>query len=125
MKIALQGTTLLIKDADNVQFTVIKSWGKMRWDKKTQTLSGTADIELLERLSSIVRLPPAPAQRLAELHSIQDAVDRERVKEKASPFYNYPVKMPLYDHQSRVANMALLTFGWVPPEAAGTGVEGV
>ena len=29
MKMALQGTTLRIKDADNVQFTVIKSWNKM------------------------------------------------------------------------------------------------
>ena len=32
MKIALQGNTLLIKEADNAQFAVIKSWNKMRWD---------------------------------------------------------------------------------------------
>ena len=31
MKMVLQGNTLRIKDADNVQFTVIKSWNKMRW----------------------------------------------------------------------------------------------
>lgn len=63
MKIALQGTTLLIKEVDNVQFAVIKSWNKMRWDRKTQLLTGTADMELLDKLSSIVQLPPAIAQR--------------------------------------------------------------
>ena len=57
MKIALQGTTLLIKEADNVQFAVIKSWNKMRWDRKTQLLTGTADMELLDKLASIVQLP--------------------------------------------------------------------
>ena len=29
MKMAVDGGTLIIKDADNVQFTVIKSWNKM------------------------------------------------------------------------------------------------
>ena len=58
MKMALIENTLLIKEADTVQFAVIKSWGKMKWSKTTQTLSGTADIELLDKLSSIVKLPP-------------------------------------------------------------------
>lgn len=116
MKMALQGGTLLIKDADNVQFTVIKSWNKMKWDKKSQTLQGTADIELLDKLASIVRLPPAIEYRREKLHAVQDAVDRERVNQEPKPFYDYPVKLPLYAHQTRGANMALLTFGWVPPE---------
>ena len=53
----------MIKDADNVQFTVIKSWNKMKWDRKAQLLRGTADIELLDKLASIVRLPPAIEDR--------------------------------------------------------------
>ena len=118
MKMALQGNTLLIKDADNVQFTVIKSWNKMKWDKKTQTLRGTADLELLDRLSSIVRLPPAIEDRRSRLQAVQTAVDRERINQAPKPFYQYPVKMPLYAHQTRGANMALLTFGWVQPEVA-------
>lgn len=118
MKMALQGNTLLIKDADNVQFTVIKSWNKMKWDKKTQTLKGTADIELLDKLTSIVRLPPSIEVHRQRLHAVQNAVDQERVNPEPKPFYNYPVKMPLYAHQTRGANMALLTFGWVQPEAA-------
>ena len=35
---ALIENTLLIKEADTVQFAVIKSWGKMKWSKTTQTL---------------------------------------------------------------------------------------
>lgn len=84
MKMALQGTTLLIKDADNVQFNVIQSWNKMKWDKKSQTLRGMADMELLDKLSSIVRLPPAIEQRRQNLHIIQEAVDRERTKANVS-----------------------------------------
>ncbi len=116
MKMALKGTTLFIKDADNVQFTIIKSWNKMKWSKASQTLTGTADLELLDKLASIVRLPPAIEARRMELRAIAAAVDKERMKENPAPFYKYPVKMPLYRHQTRAANMALLTFGWVAPE---------
>ena len=116
MKIALQGTAMLIKDVDNVQFQIIKSWNKMRWDRGTRTLYGTADLELLDKLSSIVKLPPAIEAYRRQLHAVQDAVDRERTDEHPDPFYKYPVKMPLYAHQVRGANMALLTFGWATPE---------
>ena len=85
MKIALQGNTLLIKDADNVQFAVIKSWNKMRWDRKTQLLTGTADMELLDKLASIVQLPPAIAQRRSQLHRVQEAIDSERVNPPEAP----------------------------------------
>ena len=116
MKMALQGTTLRIKDADNVQFTVIKSWNKMRWVKKLQELQGTADLELLDRLAALVRLPPDIERRRQELKAVQDAVDRQRVADHPDPLFKYPVKMPLYAHQTRGANMALITFGWIPPE---------
>lgn len=116
MKMALQGSTLLIKEADNVQFSVIKSWNKMRWDKKTQLLTGTADMELLDKLSSIVRLPPAIEQFRQRLHAVQDAIDRERVNQDPHPMATFPVKMPLYAHQVRGANMCLIAFGWARPE---------
>ena len=115
MKMALQGNALLIIEADNVQFTVIKSWNKMTWDKKSQILRGVADLELLDRLSGLVRLPPAIESRRNRLRTIQDAVDKQRVAQKPVPLYKFPVKMPLYAHQVRGANMALLTFGWVQP----------
>ena len=116
MKMALQGNTLKIIEADNVQFTVIKSWNKMRWNKKLKQLEGIADLELLDKLSSIVRLPPAIEAHRAELHRIQEAVDRERIDPDPKPLYKYPVKLPLYRHQTRGANMALLTFGLIQPQ---------
>lgn len=121
MKMALKGNTLILVEVDNVQFTIIKSWNKLRWDKKSQSLYGTADIELLDKLTSIVRLPSTVEQRWRELHALQDAVDRERVNPEPVPFYKYPVKMPLYAHQVRGANMAMLTFGWVKPGEAVAG----
>lgn len=120
MKMALQGNTLLIKEADNVQFAILKSWNKLRWDKKTQMLSGTADMELLDKLASIVRLPPGIAQHRERLHAVQDAVDRERANQTPVAFIAPPVKMPLYAHQVRAFDMCLLTFGWVPPERGRT-----
>lgn len=118
MKIALKGDALMIREADNVQFTIIKSWNKMRWSRSTQTLTGVADLELLDKLSSIVKLPPAVEARRATLHTIADAVDRERMNTNPVPFAKYPVKLPLYQHQVRAANMCLLTFGWEAPEQA-------
>lgn len=116
MKMALKGSTLLIKEADNVQFTIIKSWNKMKWSKAEQTLSGTADIELLDKLASIVKLPPNIEAQRTELHSIAAAVDQERMNQNPVPFLRYPVKMNLFKHQVRGANMALLVFGFVKPD---------
>ena len=110
---ALKGSTLILIEVDNVQFAIIKSWNKMKWDKKSLSLHGIADIELLDKLASIVRLPPAIEDRRSRLHALQDAVDAERVNQEPIPFFKYPVKLPLYAHQMRGANMALLTFGWV------------
>ena len=114
------GNTLLIADADNVQFAVIKSWKKMIWDKTNRHLKGTADLELLDKLASIVRLPPAVEDRRRCLRAIQEAVDQERMNQEPKPFYSYPVKLPLYTHQVRGANMCLLTFGWIAPEGSVT-----
>ena len=118
MKIALQGNVLKIIEADNVQFTVIKSWGKMKWDKRNQMLIGTADMELLDKLAGIVRLPPAIEAHRAALHRVQDAVDAERMNQDPEPLVKPPIKLSMYKHQTRAFNMALLTFGLIdPPEA--------
>ena len=112
---ALTGSELLIKDTDGSQYQTIRSWGLMRWDKSRKVLTGLASLDLLDRLSKMVRLPPAVERRRAELRAVQDAVDRERMNPAPVPLADYPVKMNLYDHQKRGANMALLTFGWVAP----------
>lgn len=115
MKIALKDGQILIKEADENQFLIIKSWGKMKWSKAQQMLYGPADIELLNKLSGIVRLPGPIEDRRQRLNEVAAAIDRERLKKEPEPLYKYPVKFPLFKHQTRAANMALITFGLVPP----------
>ena len=117
MRMALKDGQILIKEADNMQFNIIKSWNKMKWNKAEQMLQGPADGELLNKLAGLVRLPGAIEAERQRLNSISDAVDRERMKDEPVPLYKYPVKMNLFRHQVRAANMALITFGLVdPPE---------
>lgn len=115
MKMALKDGQILIKDADNTQFTIIKSWNKMKWNKAEQMLCGPADGELLNKLAGLVRLPATIEAERQRLNSISEAVDRERMKEEPVPLYKYPVKYPLFRHQVRGANMALITFGLIEP----------
>lgn len=120
MKMALKNGEILIKDADNMQFTIIKSWNKMKWSKTEQMLRGPADGELLNKLAGLVRLPVNIEEERQRLNGIQEAVDAERIKEEPVPLYKYPVKYPLFKHQTRGANMALLTFGLIdPPKGEG------
>lgn len=123
MKMAMKDGQILIKDADNTQFAVIKSWNKMKWSKAERMFYGPAEIELLNKLASIVRLPAPIEEERQRQSKIARAVDRERMKEDPEPLYKYPVKYPLFKHQTRGANMALITFGLVPPpeEDAGGG----
>lgn len=117
MKMALKDGEILIKDVDNMQFTIIKSWNKMRWSKSEQMLRGPADGELLNKLAGLVRLPIALEAERQRLNRIAEAVDKERMAAEPVALYKYPVKYPLFKHQTRGANMCLLTFGLVnPPE---------
>ncbi len=126
MKITLEGRTLSIAGADQVQSSIIKSWNLMKWDKQTRSLTGTASLELLEKLSKITTLPtdggvspktgkpyPNIAEYYEKLCRTREAVDKERLTENPIPIYKPPVKSTLYKHQIRGYNMALLTFGWV------------
>lgn len=115
MKMAMKDGQILIREADNVQFTIIKSWGKMKWSRQTQTLSGPADIELLNRLAGLVNLPPSIEVERKKLNEVMAAVDRERMNPKPEPLIPPPVKVSPFTHQVRGYNMALMTFGLVDP----------
>ena len=119
MKMALKDGQILIKDADDMQFTIIKSWNKMKWSKAEQMLHGPADGELLNRLAGMVRLPANIEAERQRLNRISEAVDKERMMEEPVPLYKYPVKMSLFKHQTRGANMCLLTFGLIDPPNEG------
>ena len=113
MKMALKDGKLMIIEADEVQKTIIKSWNQMRWIRGQQMYEGTASSELLNKLSTIVHLPPSIEAERVRMNTVQEAVDEERTKEHPAPMYNYPVTKSLYEHQVRAANMALMTFGFI------------
>lgn len=115
MKMAIKDGQLLIKEADTNQFMIIKSWGKMKWSKAEQMLYAPVEIELLNKLAGLVRLPEPIEQQRQQMNRVAEAVDRERLKEEPEPLCKYPVKLPLFKHQLRGANMALMVFGLLEP----------
>lgn len=115
MKMALKDGQILIKEADNVQFQIIKSWGKMKWSRASQTLSGVADIELLNKLAGLVNLPVSIEAERKRLNRIMEAVDKERVNENPVPIIKPPIKVSPFKHQIRGYNMALMVLGFVEP----------
>lgn len=117
MKMKLDNGTLIIADCDGMQLNIIKSWNKMKWNRSRQWLEGPCTGELLNRLAGLVRLPASIEAERQHINRIALAVDLERMKEAPVPLYKYPVKFPLFKHQVRGANMALITFGLIdPPE---------
>lgn len=116
MKMAMKDGMLRIIEADVTQAAIIKSWGKMKYSRVNQMYEGQVSAELLNRLATLVRLPASIEKIRQQMNTVQEAVDHERVREDPKPLYKYPVTKSLYQHQVRAANMALLTFGLVPPE---------
>lgn len=101
---------LIIKDITSEQFAVIKSWNKMVWKKATKTLEAPCEIELLDKLSTLVKLPPRISAYRDELMKVQTAVDDMGIKENVTPIIQPPVKANLFQHQIRGYNMALINF---------------
>lgn len=115
MKMAMKDGQILIKEADSVQFQIIKSWGKMKWSRQSQMLTGAADIELLNKLAEIVLLPKDIEAERVKLNRIMAAVDKERLKPNPSPLIEPPIKVKPFMHQIRGYNMALMTLGFAEP----------
>ena len=124
MEIAMKNGELLMRNMDSVQYQLIRNTGKCKWDKKRQLLIGPADLELLEHLNHIIRLPQSIAAEYQKLKAVQVAIDDERMNEDPKPLLDLPVKIPLFKHQIRGVNMALLTFGVVEPGEINNKKEG-
>lgn len=116
MKMKMEDGMLYIAAMDSTQFQIIKSWSLMRWNRSMQWEEGQISLELLNKLASIVKLPENIEAERRRLTEIQDAVDRERLLEEPKPLCSIPVKIPLFSHQIRAVNMALVTFGVVDPK---------
>ena len=114
MKMAIKDGNVILKEWDEAQYTMVASWGKTTYLKKTQTrdamLVGPCDAEFLNKLSQLIKLPAAAEAIRAKLNATQAAVDNMRTAEPVEPLIKPPVKVNLFQHQIRGYNMALLTF---------------
>ena len=117
MKMAIKDGQVILVEVDSDKYMQIKSRNLMKWSKAQQALYGPATAELLNFLASLFRLP-GPAEELRQrLNRVENAVDDQRMEPEPEQLYKFPVKLPLYRHQIRGANMALMVFGLVdPPE---------
>ena len=116
MKMKLENGILYIADIDSGQYAIIKSWNLTKYNRSAKWIEGPATLELLTRLSKMVRLPGLIEEERLRLEAIQKAVDEERLKDEPVALYRYPVKIKLFQHQMRAANMALLSFGLIDPK---------
>ncbi len=118
MRMKLGDGQIVIIEADPQQTSLIRSWGKMEYNRKTATFTAPIGDEILKKIHDKGWLPQPYEQERQRRIKIHAAVDKERVKEEPKPAVHFPVKANLYKHQVRAANMALITFGLIPPEAA-------
>lgn len=119
MRMKMEGGWIYIIEASSAQEASIKAWGLMKWKRKDRMWYGAVSRELLNRLSALLpALPPSIEAVRIKLNETQAAVDMERTlpADKLKPLVKFPVTKSLYAHQTRAANMALLTFGIVDPK---------
>lgn len=115
MMMAIKDGQILIKDVNSTQYTVIKSWGMMKWVRSEQMLKGPVTKDLLNHLAELVKLPESVEKERQYLNALTKAIDRERMDPDPKVVVKPPVKVNLFQHQVRGYNMALIALGLVDP----------
>ena len=110
MQIAVKGYNIYIKEMTRTQYDVISQWKHMKWNRSLKMLVGLADIETLDKLHNFIKLPVPIEKKRLKMKRKAQLIDKERLKKNPTPLLKYPVKVSLYEHQVRAANMALLQF---------------
>lgn len=117
MKIAFDEAAGTIALADvGPYYNTLTGATNLRWVKQRKTLEGPADLETLNRLAQIIRLPEHVEKHRRMLQRIRDTVEAVRDDPQPVAVIPPPVNATLYAHQVRAYDMALLTFGAVTPE---------
>ena len=96
MKMAMKDGKIMLIEVDNTQMAIIKSWNSMKYDRRKNMMIGDCSKELLDKLSKIVRLPPAIESYKQRLDETQRAVDKMRVEKEPEALVKYPVQGSLY-----------------------------
>lgn len=112
---------MLIISQPNAAYNALHEAG-MYWDKRTKTLRSPINVEILDRVCSIFgTLPKELEEYRIRMHSKQFTIDALRNDPDPIPIAEYPVKIPLYRHQIRGANMAMKVFDGYSPTGRGFG----
>lgn len=112
MKIATTADRLYLRPDGDGEKEIIKGLPGVRYDRKSTAWVGMPTLELLERLERLIRLPSDAQDMLYHLRARRAVMDAERVRDRPVAMYAYPVKVELFAHQIKAANMAMLAFGW-------------
>ena len=106
MKLALSGGNIYIRNTKD-EYPIVKGLPNAKYDKKLQAWTVPATADMLGRLKRFVKLPPILEQELQRLKRKQERIDTERLNDTPTPLVDYPVKVKLFQHQVRGANMAM------------------
>lgn len=117
MKMALRDGHVLIREATREQRDALREGGPVRWSKEDNALSAPANLEFLEFLAGLCKLPGKLEVERRRLKEAADAMEKLRSDPDPKALYPYPVKATLFQHQIRAANMALTSFGFGNREA--------
>ena len=111
MQLALFNGNIYIKTSKE-EYPIVKGLPNVKFDKSKLAWVTPATLEMLDRLQRIVKLPETLEAERQRMRTVQNKVDHERLNEHPEPMYNYPVKVKLFTHQIRGANMCMHLFGW-------------
>ncbi len=106
MKLALANGNVYIQNT-KAEYPIVKGLPNAKFDKKIKAWVVPATLDILDRLQRFVKLTPKLEAERQRLQRKQALIDKERMDEEPVPLVDYPVKVKLFRHQIRGANMAL------------------
>lgn len=109
MKIAHSDGKIYIQ-CSKEEYPIVKGLPNAKFDKKTEAWVIPKTLDMLERLKRFIKLPEPLESERQRLKRKQSLIDAERMKENPIPVTKYPVKVNLFKHQVKAANMAMLAF---------------
>lgn len=108
MKIALRDGKVILAEIEPLRFEQLKRIGTLKWDRRTRTYTGAANLTTLDALAAIFPLPSYIETERHKLKYCRDSIEKERTRPDPFPLFSYPVRGQLYQHQIRGANMAMV-----------------
>ena len=90
MRIKMGDGKITLIECSDTQTSVIRSWGKMEYNRKAGSFTAPIGDEILQKLNDRRWLPGPYAEELQRRKRVRAAVDRERIKEEPQPVVQEP-----------------------------------